>query len=362
MHGHVSSSLSRWSAQISSPSGSIVLLLLPLVCSVPIAICNCLHANIIHISSVNRICIVQYNHGLLIGLLLAFYILPLLVAFFLHGKLIYFIRRRHHPMYLTKTAYLSNRLQVTFPHQRVVMVNPELLAHQRGSSSTTTTSMMALPRTLLSKAHLSPSSNSSQSSRSSSTAHPPPSSIILYKINSQANANANRTVLLLVLLLSFYVFCWAPYNIYTWHHAYRLTPGALPSMPRLNHSSLLSTPLSPGNNLQADLRRLIFLNYSLYLLSMVSMCFSFLFYFSLNKQAREEFSRLLGCLCPKIRLFKAEEQRTPFRYHHRSYGQQHRPHPSARVKLPSSSSLAREQRLKPARRLRNYEFQIQCCS
>ena len=33
---------------------------------------------------------------------------------------------------------------------------------------------------------------------------------------------------------------------------------------------------------------------------MISMCFSFIFYFSLNKQARRELSRLFGCICPKI--------------------------------------------------------------
>ena len=359
MHGHVSSNLSRWSHQISSLSGSIVLLLLPLICSVPIAICNCLHANIIHISSVNRICIVQYNHGLLIGLLLAFYILPLFVAFFLHGKLIYFIRSRHHPVYLTKTDYLTamqrrHPLQLTLSprHQRVVMINP-----QRGSSSTTTTSTLPFPPVVnhlcRGRHHLSPSStttttNSSQSSRSSS-AHP--SSIILYKINSQANANANRTVLLLVLLLSFYVFCWAPYNIYTWHHAYQLTPlrSLIPSRSNNNQSL----------NLHADLRRIIFVNYSLYLLSMVSMCFSFLFYFSLNKQAREEFSRLLRCLCPKIRYFKPNDhhqrqQATQCRYKHRSY--HHPQQPSARIQPPP------RHRLTSTRTFRNYEFQIQCCS
>jgi hypothetical protein len=28
------------------------------------------------------------------------------------------------------------------------------------------------------------------------------------------------------------------------------------------------------------------------------MCFSFIFYFSLNKQARHEFSQTIGCMCP----------------------------------------------------------------
>ena len=58
------------------------------------------------------------------------------------------------------------------------------------------------------------------------------------------------------------------------------------------------TKSSLTDNLHADLRRIIFINYSLYLLSMVSMCFSFIFYFSLNKQARREFTWFIGCVCP----------------------------------------------------------------
>ena len=91
--------------------------------------------------------------------------------------------------------------------------------------STTTTTMAHNRQSPPLHRNTNNSSNSSQSSRSStgtsSTSITSP--IVLYKINSQANANANRTVLLLVLLLSFYVFCWAPYNIYTWSHVYQLT-------------------------------------------------------------------------------------------------------------------------------------------
>jgi len=31
---------------------------------------------------------------------------------------------------------------------------------------------------------------------------------------------------------------------------------------------------------------------------MISMCFSFIFYFSLNKQARRELTSIFGCICP----------------------------------------------------------------
>jgi hypothetical protein len=39
------------------------------------------------------------------------------------------------------------------------------------------------------------------------------------------------------------------------------------------------------------------------------MCFSFIFYFSLNKQARQEFSRFTGCVCPQINYSKNQKQR-----------------------------------------------------
>jgi hypothetical protein len=180
--------------------------------------------------------------------------------------------------------------------RRIVMFNTETIRNKPATVSTTTAIEAAR------QAGINHSSNSSGSSHSSNgTIHTSP--IILYKINSRANANAKRTILLLVLLLSFYVLCWAPYNIYTWNHAYQLTK------INQNESFINPTLFNDFNqtiswltdNLHADLRRVIFINYSLYLLSMISMCFSFIFYFSLNKQARHEFLSIIGCICPRFK-------------------------------------------------------------
>jgi hypothetical protein len=293
-----------------------------------------------------KICIVQYTHKILISFLIFFYILPLLFSFFLHGKLIYFIRSKHHQHYFTteatykspkkhhntydsqiivqkngrilkqtilsrnqqllqpKTIHTANRRMVTFN-------NTDTIRNTAGSGTTTMTTTAAAAAAVAAQPNN--SSNSSASSRSSngtsfvSIASP----ITFYKINSQANANAKRTVLLLVLLLSFYVLCWAPYNIYTWSHAYQLTINN-------RNSSLFNRTLSTDfnenltsltDNLHSDLRRIIFINYSLYLLSMISMCFSFIFYFSLNKQARREFTSIIGCICPSFMNIWSRNQR-----------------------------------------------------
>ena len=169
------------------------------------------------------------------------------------------------------------------------MFNTDTIGNTAGTVMTTTTGGQ--------QGGTNNSSNSSASSRSSTGTNciSISSPIILYKVNSQANANAKRTVLLLVLLLSFYVLCWAPYNIYTWRHAYQLTANNPNRTLILDGNQTLTSYI---DNLHADLRRIIFINYSLYLLSMISMCFSFIFYFSLNKQARHEFSQTIGCMCP----------------------------------------------------------------
>lgn len=335
IHGHTSndqSLWSTWSRQISTKSGSIILLFLPIFCSIPIAVCNLLHAHVLHTSSKNQICIVQYTHKILISFLIFFYVLPLLFSFFLHGKLIYFIRSRHNQHYFAtatttsfhlpnKSRRLSNsqsmsskqrrilnqaivnrNQQLLQPkklaqnHRHIVMFNVNTNRNSPGSGRTTMTTIAAGQQVGINQ-----SSVSSASSRSSNgTAYASlPSPIVLYKINSQANANAKRTILLLVLLLSFYVLCWAPYNIYTWTHAYQLTTNQHEnSFNRTFSLELNETIVTLPNNLHADLRRMIFINYSLYLLSMISMCFSFIFYFSLNKQARRELTSVIGCMCP----------------------------------------------------------------
>ena len=65
-----------------------------------------LHAHIFFTPIKTNICMVQYTHGILISILISFYILPLLFSFFLHAKLIYFIRTRHDHHYLTPTTYI----------------------------------------------------------------------------------------------------------------------------------------------------------------------------------------------------------------------------------------------------------------
>ncbi|CAF3726032.1 unnamed protein product [Rotaria sordida] len=409
IHGHTSSVSSSWTKycrRVSTTSGSIILLILPIICSLPIAICNFLHAHIIHISLKNKICMVQYTHGILITILVSFYILPLVFSFFLHGKLIYFIRTRHNQYYLTKTAYLlpmkynyknekrlkqhSNNDNIKYHHdlnlpptssfnRRFITINTDTI-----SPLTTTTGTIAAAQ--LARLNQNNSSNSSQSSRSSSataacsTTITPP--IVLYKINSQANANANRTVLLLVLLLSFYVFCWAPYSIYTWHHAYKLTQSSTLNSKINNQTSitLFNINQTITNNLNADLRRIIFINYALYLLSMISMCFSFIFYFLLNKQARREFSRFIRCICPWIihipnkqqrQQFLRQEQNRSKQLQYRKRNQNNYPNKTERMKISQPSLINNRynhikhvnspRNITSKRTVLNYGCQIQCC-
>ncbi|CAF0800594.1 unnamed protein product [Adineta steineri] len=334
IYGHTSSNvsvLSTWCRRISTKSGTIILLILPILCSLPIAICNLLHAHILRAPSQIKICVVQYANGLLISLLISFYILPLLLSFFLHAKLIYFIRSKRTQRYLATTPHAlltkntntldsqaisqknqrrtnpkiltNNQLllqtktnKTNARNQRVVMFNTNTAGNAPRTIMTTTTGGQQVPTNN--------SSNSSASSRSStSTGYMSLTSpVILYKINSQANANAKRTVLLLVLLLSFYVLCWAPYNIYTWRHAYQVaTKDQNPQLSNRTSTYDYNLTITASiDNLHANLRRIIFINYSLYLLSMISMCFSFILYFSLNKQARQEFSHFIGCICPQF--------------------------------------------------------------
>jgi hypothetical protein len=387
------SSWSKWCHRISTKSGSIILLILPIICSLPLAICNFLHA-IIHTSLTNKTCTVQYTHGILISLLISFYLLPLLFSFFLHGKLIYFIRTRHNQHYLSTTAYIlpmkrnnltefqaKRRLNQENPNlQDRLLVKPKHSSHRRfimtntETLGSTTTTMAALQSAPINPNN---SSNSSQSSRSSTgtSSTSVTSPIVLYKINSQANANANRTVLLLVLLLSFYVFCWAPYNVYTWYHAYILTQSS--DSPTNNFTLFYSlnqtlTTVLP-NNIHADLRRIIYINYSLYLLSMISMCFSFIFYFSLNRQARQEFSRFIGCICPWMIHMQNKKQRQ--KYPKQSRQLQYRPrapiqYPYKNDRIVKSrpplindlyKNVNSPQDGTPKRTVLNYGCQIQCC-
>jgi hypothetical protein len=330
IHGHTTSNVSSWSKwcrRVSTKSGSIILLILPLLCSLPIASCNLLHAHVLLGSSQTKICTVQYNHAILISLLIFFYVLPLLLSFFLHAKLIYFIRSKHQQNYWVTNALPSKR-NPTLESQTMMVrkrrtleekiggnVQPQcqtkIVTEKHSNRHPFTSNTGTLPNTAGTVMTISTSatarhqvvrhnsSNSSASLRSYTgtiaTTLPPP--IILYKVNSQANANANRTVLLLVSLLSFYVLCWAPHNVYTWHHAYLLTANTH-QQSVANRSIFSDLNQTQSTYLHSDLRRIILINYSLYLLSMISMCFSFIFYFSLNKQARHHLSRLVGRLCP----------------------------------------------------------------
>ncbi|CAF2331954.1 unnamed protein product [Rotaria sp. Silwood2] len=348
IHGHAlskESSSSNWCRRISTKSGSIILLILPILCSLPIAICNLLHAHVLRTSPRMKICIVQYTHGILISFLIFFYILPLLFSFFLHAKLIYFIRAKHHRRYITKRKP-SNRLSMRHndtlasqmivqkkrrgQNQNVFINDPQVLQLKMMNTKTlnrnivmsnnnTIVNAMGVGNTSTTTGQRTRKhnpSNSSTSSRSSTrtTFASPASPPINYANSIRANANAKRTVVLLVLLLSFYVLCWAPYNIYTWHRAYQLT--AKTQNHTLSNPTLSfdfnQTVASLTYNIHADLRRFIFINYSLYLLSMISMCFSFIFYFSLNKQARQEFSRIITCICPRFVVNRNEIQRQQY--------------------------------------------------
>ena len=344
IHGHTSStpsSTSKWCRRASSKSGSIILLVIPILCSLPLAICNLLHAHVLLTTARMKNCIVQYNHGILISFVIFFYILPLLFSFFLHAKLIYFIRSKHYQHYLTTASHslpikrnitLDSQMTINkkrnLQNQNILINNQQLLqpkktktksANRRTvmfSSDTNGNTAGTIVTTTTAAGHQAGTTNSSNSSASSHSSTGTgfaslTSPIILYKINSQAIANAKRTVLLLVLLLSFYVLCWAPYNIYTWRHAYLLTTSNSNETlsNRTLESGLNQTITSSTDTLHADLRRIIFINYSLYLLSMISMCFSFIFYFALNKQARREFSNTMGCICPWLINMHKEKQR-----------------------------------------------------
>lgn len=298
-----------------------------------------------------KICIVQYTHGFLISLLIFFYIVPLLLTFFLHAKLIHFIKSKHRRHYLAITKsnilpmkrYTLSETQLIFNKQRVLqrenIFNPNQdirrqvltgMATRRslntsntatkgntaGTVMTTSTTAaqqaQQIPRAAQNCGNVSLLSRSSTGTVPGSVQLP----ITFYKINSQANANANRTVLLLVLLLSFYVLCWAPYNIYTWKHAYQLiSTDHNQSLSNRAAIALTLNQTSPNSasllvhQYHSDLRRIIFINYSLYLLSMISMCFSFIFYFSLNKQARQELKRLIRCICPCFNCEKRSSRR-----------------------------------------------------
>ncbi|CAF0739376.1 unnamed protein product [Rotaria sordida] len=347
IHGHALSDESslKWCRQISTKSGSIILLILPILCSLPIAICNLLQAHVLRTSPRMKICIVQYTHGVLISFLIFFYILPLLFSFFLHAQLIYFIRAKHQRLYLTK-GKTSNRLLMNRnstlasqmivqkkrqgQNQNVCMNNPQVLQSKRISTKSlnrnitmsnndTNANAVGVINTLTTasqrtgKNNISSSSASNRSSTRTSFASPV-SSTLHYASTIRANTNAKRTVVLLVLLLSFYVLCWAPYNIYTWHRAYQLTTKTQ-KQTLSNHTlpfDFNQTIASFTYNVHADLRRFIFINYFLYLLSMISMCFSFIFYFSLNKQARHEFSRIIPCVCPRITIHCTGKQRQQY--------------------------------------------------
>ncbi|CAF1231624.1 unnamed protein product [Adineta ricciae] len=391
IHGHTSSnnsSWSKWCRYVSTKSGSMFLLILPILCSLPLAISNCLHAHISTASSTVKKCVLHYTNEIIISLLISFYILPILFSFFLHAKLIYFIRSRHSQEYLTRRAYILpmkrqnpaecrrlNRghiekqdpilLSAQNPtSQRFILLNHELTPT---STTAMTTSTMAMIQSTGGISNANNSSNSSRSSRSSertsmSSMAPPPT--VLYKINCQANANANRTVVLLVLLLSFYVLCWGPYNLYSWYQIYGQNQKSLYTP---SNETLLTS------NLSDTLRRFLYINYSLSLLSMISMCFSFIFYFSLNKQARQEFSRLFGCICPW----------TVLRQHHQQKKNDSR-RPQYRTRFPNqyeyqNERIKRSQPLliqnrcdhfrhnrqlqnNPVKRtVINYGCQIQCC-
>ncbi|CAF2123696.1 unnamed protein product [Rotaria magnacalcarata] len=287
-----------------------------------------------------KICIVQYTHGILISCLIVFYILPLLFSFFLHANLIYFISAKHNQYYLkaAKTSFkspmkrnttLSTQLTVqkkwhgqneqflrrkarntTARNRHTLMSNDATIANPIGTLTSS--------NTINQHVGMNASSNPGTLHRSSTprTSFVSISSpIILYANNTRANANAKRTIFLLVSLFSFYVLCWAPYNIYTWRHAYQLTIKTRHQMLS-NHtlsSDFNQTIASLTYNLHADLRRFIFINYSLYLLSMISMCFSFIFYFSLNKQARHELSQIIGCLCPRIIARRNKKEKQQYR-------------------------------------------------
>ncbi|CAF0756717.1 unnamed protein product [Adineta ricciae] len=215
-------------------------------------------------------------------------------------------QKRSRPHNSTRNNTNAQLLPPRKSMKKAVMFNTDTVGNTAGTYMTTTTAGQPMGPN-----H---SSNSSTTSRSSNetTYTSMTSPIILYKINLQANANARRTVLLLILLLSFYVLCWAPYNIFAWHHIYKTAGNSNETEPFLHRSLAIDfnvTDLSMMESTRSSLQRFIYIHHSLYLLSMMSMCFSFIFYFSLNKQARHEFSYFIDCLCPRCTRRLSDEQK-----------------------------------------------------
>ena len=210
MHGYNashSSSSSRWCPVISTKSGSIAILLLPILCSLPLAVCSTLHANISYSFSGHKTRYTpHYNHQLLIAVLISFCIMPIVFSFALHAKVIHFIHCRPSPDYLTQATHVlpSKRHELVDSHpqrrpqpqltplQNQLVLPPLTLSCQR---------FVYLNRRTLA-ASTSSQSGASSNKLTSKSITPP---AVLGKINCQANANGNRSVLLMILLLSVYV-------------------------------------------------------------------------------------------------------------------------------------------------------------
>ncbi|CAF2920430.1 unnamed protein product [Rotaria sp. Silwood2] len=110
------------------------------------------------------------------------------------------------------------------------------------------------------------------------------------------------------------------------------------------------------------------------------MCFSFIFYFLLNKQARREFAHFMRCFCPWIIHIPNKEQRQQFlrqeqtrsrQLKYRKRIQNQYPYKTERIKI-SQPSLINDrynhikrvnspQNVTPKRTVLNYGCQIQCC-
>ncbi|CAF1129626.1 unnamed protein product [Didymodactylos carnosus] len=326
VYGQTMTTQSIWSKcnqSFSSKKNSFVLLFIPLIVSLPIAITNTLHSYVIRSPKRMMTCVVQYTqYKFIIIILVSFYILPIILSFILHTKLIYYIRSRHKQQYITtyllpptnsiRHNYQTMDLKVNYdpsmPNRTTLLkINPR---HRHRMHNTTTETRPTKGTTNTTNSPTSPTAQSSASSGSSTTTNTNSSihvsrPIVIYKLNSQACANARKTVILLVTLLTFYVCCWAPSNIYTWIHTYQLietekkTTFSIKNLTN-NHDISTSNYTSLINNLpkstsfHSNLKRMILINYSLYFLSVISMWFSFIFYFTLNKQARLELKRLLS--------------------------------------------------------------------
>ncbi|CAF0744816.1 unnamed protein product [Didymodactylos carnosus] len=309
---------------LSTKKCSLVLLIIPIIVSLPVAITNTLHSYVLRTSKHMMTCVVQYTqYKIIIIILVSFYILPIILSLFLHVKLIHYIRSRHEQQYITtyllpptnsiRQNYLAINSKTNYHRiaaNSATFINPNSKRRRRMCNITTVETHQTNINTAIITSPTSPTTQSSASSGSSSTTNAsstiyPPCPIVIYKMNAQACANARKTVLLLVSLLTFYVFCWAPYNIYTWIHAYQVIETEKKTSYSINNltnssdvfvfnnpSSIIDSPKS--TSFHSDLKRIILINYSLYFLSVVSMCFSFIFYFTLNKQARLEFKRLFS--------------------------------------------------------------------